>query len=99
MTSSGQAYYFDGATSARHEVTVELAPAALKIHAADGSLIAEWPYAELEALSAPESARRRDARPSTSWSGNSNGRPHCHFRCESWWYAETTPTRSPCRAG
>ena len=40
MTSSGQAYYFDGATSARHQVTVELAPAALKIHAADGGLIA-----------------------------------------------------------
>jgi Zn-dependent protease with chaperone function len=58
MTGSGQAIYFDGATSARHEVTVELAPAALRIHAADGGLIAEWPYAELEALSAPDSVLR-----------------------------------------
>ncbi|MEA2905079.1 MAG: hypothetical protein QOI12_2466 [Alphaproteobacteria bacterium] len=58
MTISGPGIYFDGVTSARHDVTVELAPAALTIRAADGSILAEWPYAEIEALSAPEGVLR-----------------------------------------
>jgi Zn-dependent protease with chaperone function len=45
--------YFDGSTSARHDVTVEAAAAVLRIRGADGALIAEWPYGELEAHAAP----------------------------------------------
>jgi hypothetical protein len=52
MTTSGQASYFDGLTSARHDVTVTLGPSALQIQASDGRTLAEWPYREIEALSA-----------------------------------------------
>lgn len=48
------ALYFDGVTSARHNVTVELAPHALVIRAADGGVIGEWPYPRLKHLSAPD---------------------------------------------
>ncbi len=51
---TGNALYFDGVTSARHKVTVELAPHALVIRAADGSMIEEWPYPRLKHLSAPD---------------------------------------------
>src|SRR3989442_583314 len=54
MTISGQAIFFDGKTSARHDVTVELTPEALRIRAPDGTVLAEWGYDELETLSAPD---------------------------------------------
>ena len=47
--TTGAGIYFDGTTSARHDVTVEAAPEALRIRGADGALIAEWPYGELQA--------------------------------------------------
>ena len=37
MTKSGHAIFFDGTTTARHDVTVELAPAALLVRDADGT--------------------------------------------------------------
>jgi Zn-dependent protease with chaperone function len=58
MTTSGPAHYFDGVTSARHDVTVELAPAAMIIRAVDGTILGQWGYAEIEALSAPEGLLR-----------------------------------------
>src|SRR5712692_4251794 len=58
MTISGQAIFFDGKTSARHDVTVELAPEALRIRAPDGTVLAEWGYDELETLSAPDDVLR-----------------------------------------
>lgn len=58
MTTSGQASYFDGVTSARHDVTVTLGPSTLQIQAADGRILAEWPYGEIEALSAPDGLLR-----------------------------------------
>jgi Zn-dependent protease with chaperone function len=58
MATSGQATYFDGVTSARHDVTVQLGASALQIHATDGSVVAEWPYSEIEALSAPNGLLR-----------------------------------------
>jgi Zn-dependent protease with chaperone function len=54
MTTAGKGIYFDGSTSARHEVAIELAPASVIIRAADGHVLAEWPYDELEHLSAPD---------------------------------------------
>lgn len=48
MTQSGPAVYFDGKTTARHEVTVELTPSALEVRGTDGSVMARWPYGELQ---------------------------------------------------
>ena len=58
MTTSGQATYFDGVTSARHDVTVTLGASALQIHASDGHMLAEWPYAELEPIASPQGLLR-----------------------------------------
>jgi len=58
MASAGSGIYYDGVTAARHEVTVELGVSALRIHAADGSVLAEWPYDQLEPLSAPDGVLR-----------------------------------------
>jgi Zn-dependent protease with chaperone function len=58
MTTSGIGIYFDGTSAARHQVTVELADTALRIRAADGKLIDEWGYDQIEPLSAPEGVLR-----------------------------------------
>lgn len=58
MTTSGRASYFDGVTSARYDVTVKLGVSALQIHATDGQTLAEWPYNEIESLSAPSGLLR-----------------------------------------
>ena len=58
MTTSGSAIFFDGKTTARHDVTVDLAPAGLHIRGVDGSVIAEWPYDQIEAVAAPEGVLR-----------------------------------------
>jgi hypothetical protein len=55
---SGPGIFFDGATSARHMVSVELERAALLVRAAEGHLLARWPYGELEHLSAHEGMLR-----------------------------------------
>jgi len=46
--SSGTGTYFDGVTSARREVVVELAPTGLQIFGRDGKPWGEWPYNEIE---------------------------------------------------
>jgi Zn-dependent protease with chaperone function len=58
MKTSGPGLFFDGVTSARQEVTVELAPAAVQIRTDAGELVAEWPYAEIGIFSAPEGVMR-----------------------------------------
>jgi Zn-dependent protease with chaperone function len=58
MITSGPAIYYDGKTSAQHGVTVELAPSALKIIDSQGAVLAEWGYAALESLSAPDGTLR-----------------------------------------
>lgn len=55
---TGPGLYFDGASSARHDVTVEAAPQAVRMFDANGALMAEWPYAELRAQSAPDKLMR-----------------------------------------
>jgi Zn-dependent protease with chaperone function len=50
---SGTATYFDGVTSARHDVTVTCAPSGVDIRDTRGNPIAEWPYARLAHLNAP----------------------------------------------
>jgi Zn-dependent protease with chaperone function len=58
MTSTGPGVFYDGTTSARHEVSVELDRTALLVRAAEGHLLVRWPYADLEQLAAPDSILR-----------------------------------------
>ena len=58
MTTSGNGIFFDGESTARREVTVEAAPDAVRVRLDDGRLLAQWPYAEIEHLSAPEGVLR-----------------------------------------
>ena len=58
MTISGRASFFDGVTSARRDVTVELAPERLRILGLDGTMLAEWRYDRLEHRSAPDDVLR-----------------------------------------
>jgi Zn-dependent protease with chaperone function len=51
--TSGAGIFFDGLTGARQDVTVELGGVGLRIAAADGRLLADWRYDEIEGLSAP----------------------------------------------
>jgi Zn-dependent protease with chaperone function len=66
MTKSGPAIFFDGVTSARHNVTAELGTSALIVRSVDGRALAEWPFNEIEALSAPEGLLRIGRRGSTT---------------------------------
>jgi Zn-dependent protease with chaperone function len=50
--------YFDGVTSARHDVEVETEARAVSIRATDGGELARWPYSELQAQSAPDDVLR-----------------------------------------
>jgi predicted Zn-dependent protease len=56
--TSGAGIYFDGATSARHEVLVTLAAGTLRIADRNGQPLAEWPYGEIEQLAAPDKVLR-----------------------------------------
>jgi len=64
--SSGAGVYFDGVTSARREVAVELGPDSLQISAGHGKLSVEWPYNEIEELDAPPGILRLGRRGSAS---------------------------------
>ena len=55
---AGRGIFFDGLTAARHDVAVELAAHALRLRAADGTVLAEWGYGEIESLSSPENVLR-----------------------------------------
>lgn len=49
---TGAGVYFDGRTSARHDVKVTLGAAVFDIESGDGKLLAEWRYDELEQIMA-----------------------------------------------
>jgi Zn-dependent protease with chaperone function len=51
---TGTAHYFDGRTSARHDVTLELAPHALIIRDGASMIVDQWAYMRLKHLSAPD---------------------------------------------
>jgi Zn-dependent protease with chaperone function len=57
-TTTGSGIFFDGASSERKDVSVELAADALRIRNVRGDILAEWPYAQVEQLSAPEGVLR-----------------------------------------
>ena len=51
---SVRSVYFDGITSALHEVMVACTPSGVQIRNPDDSLIVEWPYERLKHLNAPD---------------------------------------------
>jgi Zn-dependent protease with chaperone function len=55
---SGPAVFFDGVTSMRRTVTVDLGLTALEIRAGAGETLAEWPYGALAAYAAPDGVVR-----------------------------------------
>jgi Zn-dependent protease with chaperone function len=65
VNETGAGIYFDGKTSARHDVTVTLVEGALQIASRDGRVLTEWPYNELEPLTAPENVLRVGRRGNT----------------------------------
>jgi predicted Zn-dependent protease len=62
---SGIGIFFDGTSSARQDVLVELAPAWVIIRAINGNVVTTWRYAEIEQLSAPDSVLRLGRRGSS----------------------------------
>ena len=67
MRVSGTGIYFDGATSARRAVRVELADDGVLIRdAEDRDPLARWPYDQLDHLTAPEGVLR------LGWAGSRN---------------------------
>lgn len=64
--TSGPGIYFDGVTSARRDVVVELAPAGLQISGGDGRALTTWSYEEIEGVAAPDSILRLGRRGSAA---------------------------------
>jgi Zn-dependent protease with chaperone function len=58
MIGAGPGIFYDGTTSTRHHVSVELDRLGLLVRAAEGHLLARWRYAELAHLSAPDGMLR-----------------------------------------
>jgi hypothetical protein len=56
--TSGAGIFFDGKTSERHDAAVTLGASSLHIEGRDGRLLAEWPYDEVDELSAPGAVLR-----------------------------------------
>ena len=65
-TNSGAGIYFDGLTSARRDVVVELGPASLQISSPDGQSCTQWPYEDIEELAAPDGILRLGRRGSAA---------------------------------
>jgi predicted Zn-dependent protease len=59
MAASGTGIFFDGVTSARRPVLVELSPDGLVVRdAEERAMLARWPYDELDHLAAPDGVLR-----------------------------------------
>src|SRR6476646_7650730 len=63
---SGAGIYFDGVTSARRDVIVELAPGGLQVSGGDGRALTTWSYDEIEGLAAPDNILRLGRRGSAA---------------------------------
>ena len=75
----GRGIFFDGLTTAHHDVVVELAPRTLQVHGVDGRVLAQWPYDELETLSSPDNVMRLGrARDAVIDCGRQGGAPPMH---------------------
>ena len=59
MATAGTGIFFDGATSARRPVLVELSPEGLVVRdAEERAMLVRWPYDELDHLAAPDGLLR-----------------------------------------
>src|SRR5260370_20293655 len=58
MTTTGTGIFYDGLTSARHEVAVELDGDAVRVSASDGAILAQWRFADISPLATPAGGRR-----------------------------------------
>src|SRR5579859_4549895 len=58
MTTSGTGIFYDGLTSDRHEVAVEVDGDALRVSAPDGATLAQWRFADIEPLATPNGVLR-----------------------------------------
>jgi hypothetical protein len=58
MSTSGTGIFYDGFTSARHVVAVELGPDAVAVRSTDGGILATWPFAGIAPLATPEGVLR-----------------------------------------
>ncbi len=56
--TSGTGIFFDGNSSARQEVVVELTPTVLIVRNLDGQVLAQWSYAELDQIHSPDQVLR-----------------------------------------
>src|SRR5262249_3869128 len=58
MTTSGTGIFYDGLTSDRRKVAVEIATDAIEVRSADGALLARWRLAEIYPLAGPTGVLR-----------------------------------------
>ena len=61
----GTGIFFDGMTSARHDVSVELDSATLRVLGPDGASLAEWPYDEIQQFATGDDVLRLGRRGQT----------------------------------
>jgi Zn-dependent protease with chaperone function len=58
MTTSGTGIFYDGLTSERRKVAVEIAGDAIEVRAGDGALLAQWRFADISPLMTPAGVLR-----------------------------------------
>jgi predicted Zn-dependent protease len=58
MTTTGHGIFYDGLTSARHDVAVEIGGDAVRIGAVDGGTLAHWRFADIAPLATPAGVLR-----------------------------------------
>src|SRR6516162_775383 len=58
MTTSGTGIFYDGLTSDRRDVAVELGLDAIEVRAPDGAVLAQWPFALISPLATPAGTLR-----------------------------------------
>src|SRR5260370_34390716 len=59
MTTSGTGIFYDGLTSDRRKVAVEIGGDAIEVRTGDGALLARWRFADISPLATPAGGRRR----------------------------------------
>jgi Zn-dependent protease with chaperone function len=58
MTTSGTGIFYDGLTSDRRKVAVEIGGDAIEVRTPDGALLAQWRFADISPLAAPAGVLR-----------------------------------------
>jgi len=58
MTTTGSGVFYDGLTSARREVAVDIGGDAMRVSAPDGAVLAQWRFADIAPLATPSGVLR-----------------------------------------